>query len=507
MKKIILLFIFHFSFFIFHGIAQPIPYGESMDSTYVYYEFDTVKYEIFYYKPLNYDTVNSPILFAIHGQGGNGYSEIPDLKAIADRRKALIVSPTMPGGWLFVHTWVVHLDSIPYCANNYWLTDFIKQIYRLTLFKENRDFVPLYLIGFSAGGQFVTRYMLVRQGYPDSIPIKMAVSTNAFFYTFCTKDSLYYYPCGLFGEIINYYGNCNPEADGIVDTIPLGFSCNEHVIQYYNENYGVLIGTADTTGASSTIPCIQAQGNNRYERAQNFYHFSDSDAVARGTTLKWQYGEVPGVGHNQNLMYNTILAGDSMPLAERLLFETPYHTVPSLAPLANFTADTTIVSLPSATIQFFNTSINATDYLWEFGDSTTGTDINPSHTYLYADTFTVSLTAISGTGCENKMIKKNYIIVTDPSEINKFYGSGFMFKVYPNPANETVNITYTLSENSETGFITIYNSMGRKIQSVPVQKNTETLVLNTSSFIDGLYFITLTINGEVKGKEKVLIIK
>jgi len=82
-----------------------------------------------------------------------------------------------------------------------------------------------------------------------------------------------------------------------------------------------------------------------------------------------------------------------------------------------------------------------------------------------------------------------------------------ILQVYPNPANETVNLTYSLPNGEVKGYIDIYNAIGQKIQSIPVQKSTETIILNTSSFINGLYLITLTINGEVKGKEKVLIIK
>ena len=321
----------------------------------------------------------------------------------------------------------------------------------------------------------------------------MAVSANAFYYTFCTKDSLYYYPCGLFGEIINYYGNCNPEDDGIVDTMQLGFSCNEHIIQYYNENYGILIGTADTIGPGTTDPCILAQGYNRYERAQNFYHFSDSDAVARGTTLQWQYGEVPGVAHNQNLMYNTILVGDSMPLAERLLFETPYHTVPSLAPLANFTADTTIVTLPSASVQFYNSSINASSYLWDFGDSTTSTAFNILHTYLYADTFTVMLTAISGTGCDNTVIKYSYIIVKNGVSVNEINRNSANLQIYPNPSIGQITIKV---ENEFIVTIEVFNCIGSKVDEIFVKGNISSYIYNSKN-INGLYFI------KVKTKENV----
>ena len=478
--------------------AQVIPYGVSMDSVIVNFDYgESVKYAVFFYKPANYDSINSPILFGVHGQGQNGGSQIGYLQAIADKRKALIVAPTMPYGWDLAYTPISHPDSFIFCANVYWADIFMKRIYTNTLQRENRNNINMYLIGFSAGGQFVTRYMLIRQGHQDSIPIRMAVSTNPYYYTFCT-DSFNgvqtAYPCGIFGgNFINFSGNCYPQSDGIADTIWYGFSCNEHIIQYYNENYAVLIGTADTTGASTGIPCIQSQGNNRYDRSQNFYAFSDSDAVVRGTTLKWQYGVVPGVAHNQNLMYNTVLAGDSIPLAERLLFETPYHNVPSIAPVANFTADTTIVTLPSASVQFYNSSINASSYLWDFGDSTTNTAFNILHTYLYADTFTVTLTAISGTGCDNTVIKYSYIIVKNGVSVNEINRNSANLQIYPNPSIGQITIKV---ENEFIVTIEVFNCIGSKVDEIFVKGNISSYIYNSKN-LNGLYFI------KVKTKENV----
>ncbi|MGD0712437.1 MAG: PKD domain-containing protein, partial [Bacteroidales bacterium] len=455
--------------------AQNIPYGISNDTVQVAFakvfyntppfindsmkEMDTIVYtpfHVYYYKPINYDSLTSPILWGIHGQGGNGGSPISDLKAIADRRNALIVSATMQGSWEYCYTpgdTQISSNLIYFYFD--WYPTVFKQIYQHVLKRENANSIPVYLIGFSAGGQCVSRYMLIRQGVPDSIPIKMAVSTNAYDYTFATTDTIasvvgkcpdttynnvaMYYPCGLAGN-----------AWGAVTTSE--FNCNEDIIQYYNENYDVLIGTADTV-CGSLWPCDAAHGQNRYERAKNFYHFSDSDAVARGTTLKWKYGEVPGVGHDENLMYNTILAGDSMPLAERLLFETPYHSVPSLAPYADFATNTTVVTLPNTIVQFNNNSINAISYFWDFGDSTTSNLTNPSHKYLHADTFTVTLTAISGTNCENKLIKHHYIVVNSAVMIKEYDLSSYV-NIYPNPASDNITIETTSVNKNEV--ISIY---------------------------------------------------
>ncbi len=382
MKKLILILTIFLSFNCLY--SQYIPYGESQDSVVVY--TGEIHY-LYYYKPLNYDSINSPILLGIHGQGGNGYSEIPDLKNIADRRKALIVSPTMHSNWPS-GTDINNPDTSNNCF--WWYTKVLSKIYRHILCREERDSIPAYLIGFSAGGQFVTRYMLIRQGEKDSIPIVMAVSTNPYFYTFCTETlngEDMFYNCGLKWGIY-MTPTCNPDPNFIIN---LPFACDEHIMQYYNENYAVLIGTADTVD-SPFATCVLAQGNNRYERAINFYAFSDTDAVNRGTTLKWQYGEVPGVAHDQNLMYNTILAGDSIPLAERLLFETPYHNVPYFPPSADFSFE--VSEYYCNQVSFKVSCINNVfppSVFWNFGDGNTSTDIAPTHTYQDTGTYQIEL--------------------------------------------------------------------------------------------------------------------
>ena len=464
------------------SFAQTIPYGTSIDTVTVLPN-DTA-YEIYYFKPTNYDSTSSPILWGIHGLGMNGGSVIGDLQAIAESRKAMIVAPTMHTSWGYGFE---SFYSNPNCYNVTWLTIIFKQLYRHVLLRENRGTIYSYFIGFSAGGQFISRFMLIRQIIPDSIPIKMAVSSSAYFYTFgidTINDVNMPWPCGLSSGLLQ----------SICDTdTSTSYFCDEQVKMYYNENYGVCVGNADTTGAPSIWPCMQPQGANRYERAKNFYHFSDSDAVVRGTTLKWQYGEVPGVDHNQNLMYNTILAGDSMPLAERLLFETPYHTVPSLAPLASFMADTTIVTLPSASVQFYNGSINASSYLWDFGDTTTSTAFNILHTYLYADTFTVMLTAISGTGCDNTVIKYSYIIVKNGVSVNEINRNSANLQIYPNPSIGQITIKV---ENEFIVTIEVFNCIGSKVDEIFVKGNISSYIYNSKN-LNGLYFI------KVKTKENV----
>lgn len=313
--------------------AQIIPFGSSVDSVSIITPPTTAfiggRYGVHYYKPLTYNSSTSPILFFIHGQGGDGSSSV-DVQAIADRQNALIVAPTMKGNWAYATE--SYSNNISGCTEIFWSTQTLKSIYRHVLVREARVSINSFLTGFSAGGQFVTRYMLIRQFSQDSIPIKMGMSVNPSNYTLMadTFNSAPMdwspYRCGLRGTETFTWGCTQTVTIAVSD-----FICNEHVKQYYNENYCVLIGTGDTQPFPGF--CWFAQGTDRYDRAKKFFSFSQTNAVTRGTTLKWVYDTVSMVAHDQNLMFNSKRYGtDTFTIAERRLFLTPQHIVQSFAP-------------------------------------------------------------------------------------------------------------------------------------------------------------------------------
>jgi len=88
-------------------------------------------------------------------------------------------------------------------------------------------------------------------------------------------------------------------------------------------------------------------------------------------------------------------------------------TISPVRPVANFTGTPTIGYVP-LTVQFTDTSSpEGTSWTWNFGDSSTSTLQNPSHTYITTGTFTISLTATNAAGSDT-FTRTSYITVNPP---------------------------------------------------------------------------------------------
>src|SRR5690606_17788998 len=72
----------------------------------------------------------------------------------------------------------------------------------------------------------------------------------------------------------------------------------------------------------------------------------------------------------------------------------------TIIPRASFTVENAENLFSNTPIQFTNTSLGATSYLWNFGDAqnSTSTEENPTFSYPVGGTYTVTLTAISDEG-------------------------------------------------------------------------------------------------------------
>ncbi len=85
---------------------------------------------------------------------------------------------------------------------------------------------------------------------------------------------------------------------------------------------------------------------------------------------------------------------------------------------ADFSAEPESYCSAPLTVQFTNLSSGAANYTWFFGDGTTSTDENPSHTYTQAGTYSVKLVASSAICGTDSIVKNNLITIGDSIIVN-----------------------------------------------------------------------------------------
>jgi len=125
------------------------------------------------------------------------------------------------------------------------------------------------------------------------------------------------------------------------------------------------------------------------------------------------------------------------------------------APVASFTVGTPV----SLAVEMNNTSSNATGYHWDFGDSNTSTDENPTHIYSEGNVYVITLTVYGE--CDTVTTTQTVAVVASGlAEIE-----GGTITLYPNPASDMLNLSFTagLNGNVRTDILdmsgkTVYNS-------------------------------------------------
>lgn len=85
------------------------------------------------------------------------------------------------------------------------------------------------------------------------------------------------------------------------------------------------------------------------------------------------------------------------------------------APIADFMSNAN-QGCPPFNVTFTHTSISndpIASFLWDFGDGTTSSLPNPTHTYTRSDTYAVKLFIINGQGCSDSVVYPQQVIVYD----------------------------------------------------------------------------------------------
>jgi PKD repeat protein len=116
------------------------------------------------------------------------------------------------------------------------------------------------------------------------------------------------------------------------------------------------------------------------------------------TWYEWDFGDgITSTLENPTHLYTAAGTYTVTLTAFNEYISDTYSMVVEVLPLpaAGFT-----YAVDELTVTFTNTSTAATDYLWDFGDSTTSTETNPIHTYAAEGTYTVTLSASGSCGTD-----------------------------------------------------------------------------------------------------------
>jgi poly(3-hydroxybutyrate) depolymerase len=265
--------------------ATPLPVGAAQSEL----PDRTEPITLFTYKPPTYR--DGPLLVVCHGVGRNAEDYRNFAITLAERFGVIVVTPLFDkerfptlryqrGGLLDAAGRAQPPDK--------WTYAFIPRIVAHVRALEGKPALPYYLIGHSAGGQFLVRLAAFLPGEATRI-----VAANAGSHLFPTRAADFGYG----------FGGLPPEL-----------SSDEVLRRYLAAPLTLYQGTGDTVAdpnMDATPPAMQ-QGRNRLERGRAAFAAAQALARERGWTCNWRQVETAGIGHDAAFMFAAREAGDAL---------------------------------------------------------------------------------------------------------------------------------------------------------------------------------------------------
>jgi len=159
-----------------------------------------------------------------------------------------------------------------------------------------------------------------------------------------------------------------------------------------------------------------------------------------------------------------------------VIYQTPVS-------LFNFTPE---ISQAGDTIQFNNLSYYGNYWHWDFGDGTSSEFENPTHVYTNNGNYTVTLIAYSNHVTTYSPACSDTFSLSKTVNVELLNLENFL-KIYPNPANDKLNITL-----EEKATLEIINSQGQIVVSKSLTERTNNL--NVSDLPGGVYSLRIKTN-------------
>jgi len=153
------------------------------------------------------------------------------------------------------------------------------------------------------------------------------------------------------------------------------------------------------------------------------------------------------------------------------------------------------------TVQFTNTSLYGSRYLWTFENGATSTEENPTFVYPYDDFYPVTLVVSNNCGNDtiNMLIDVKKLLSVNDVEQN------LNWELIPNPAEDNVIIRFA-SQTENLTKIELYNYQGQLVYSDALKlKGLTQKEINLSSFASGVYWVVVSNKDRQRGIRPLVV--
>lgn len=247
---------------------------------------------VYYYIPTeDYTTgvtvTDMPVLFSMHGAERSGNSACSIWAKLAEAYKFIVIAPEYSKTHYNENAYQfggVQASKSATMAQDrsLWTYNTIESIFDYFKKETGSSAKAYYLFGHSAGGQFVGRFMMAM---PDARVIR-GVAANPSSWAWPYIDGL----TGTDGK--NYDWGYSVKGTPMADY--------EALKVFFAKKLIVMAGTNDVVADSylDDSAAANAQGKNRFERAQNFYNVCTQMAKDLNAECNMKLGIVEGVAHS-----------------------------------------------------------------------------------------------------------------------------------------------------------------------------------------------------------------
>ena len=236
--------------------------------------------KVWYYNPSESLDKNTPIVFVMHGIKRDAKEYRDTWIQYAQEKGFLLLVPEFNDEDFYDQRYALGnmIGDGGKINDKENLTFFIiEKIFNHVKAEANLQTPKYYLYGYSAGAQFVHRFVAF---FPDA-SLELAIAANAGFYTFLDQDIAFPY--------------------GIKN---MGLGENE-LKALFAKKLIILLGDKDTDMFAKNLkntPQAKNQGRYRFERGNNYFETAKKLAEKLETPFNWEIAYVEGVGHSNKGM-------------------------------------------------------------------------------------------------------------------------------------------------------------------------------------------------------------